>query len=69
MRPSVTVTLSQAGERGAQAGVALGPVGDDEEAADRGGDLEVLDRVADRDALGRVVAAGPGVGGDRGRPC
>src|SRR3954451_17957193 len=40
------------GERGAQAGVALGPVGDDEEAADRGGDLEVLDRVADGDALG-----------------
>src|SRR6478609_962719 len=51
-------------EDGAQAGVALGPVGDDEEAADRSGDLEVLDRVADGDAVGRVVATGASVGGD-----
>ena len=52
---------------GAQAGVALGAVGDDEEAPDRGGDLEVLDRIAHGDALGGVVAAGAGVGGDRAR--
>src|SRR6188474_2379555 len=50
------------GERGAQAGVALRSVGDHEEATDRGGDLEILDRVADGDAVGRVVAAGAGVG-------
>src|ERR1700679_987782 len=52
---------------GAQAGVALGPVGDDEEAADRGGDLQILDRVADGDAALAVVAAGAGVGGHRRR--
>src|SRR6187399_567637 len=50
-------------QRGAQAGVARGSVGDDEEASDRGGDLEVLDRVADGDAVGRVIAADAGVGG------
>src|SRR6185312_4691926 len=50
----------------AQSGIALGAVGDDEEVAYRGRDLEVLDRVADRDALLRVVAAGAGVGGDGG---
>src|SRR6476619_137930 len=36
------------GERRAQAGIALGPVGDDEEAPDRRGDLEVLDRISYR---------------------
>src|SRR6188472_3203747 len=54
-------------QRGPQTGVVLGAVGDEEEAADRGGDLEVLDRVADGDALGWVVAAGAGVAGDRRR--
>src|SRR5215203_1672148 len=45
-----------AGQRGAQAGVVLGAVGDEEEAADRRRHLEILDRVADGDALARVVA-------------
>src|SRR6188472_4076945 len=54
-------------EHGAQTGVARRPIGDDEEAADRGGDLEVLDRVADGYAVGRVVATDAGVGGDGGR--
>ncbi len=66
MLPSVTVALPQRARCGAQARVALRAVGDDEEAADRGGDLEVLDRVADGDAVGGVVAAGAGVGGDGG---
>ena len=60
--------VAELGQVGAQAGVALGPVGDDEEAADRGGDLEVLDRVADRDAVLRRRSRGRARGRRRRRP-
>ena len=57
------------GQSGAQSGVVLRAVGDDEEAADRGRDLEVLDRIPHRDQSPPGRSRGRGHGRRRRSPC